>query len=509
MSSKGKANARRKPGQVPAKKLSPKPKAGAPPSIDPPVPPDSVLGRFLEIAEHCRSSFKHGATFKGVFRTVLAVLANSASRSTLTAALAEQTRSHSLGQNKSYKHFERSPWDQDDIFKEIFRLCLVMAKALGLPFVAVAIDDTMIRKTGKRIKEAAFMPDPLGPKWRYNLVWGIRFLHAAFMIPTSSEVRPWPVSVGFDLAPSVKKKRKKQVLTPEEEAQFKADKIRHALTTRANVMILRLRTWMNELGFGAMRLLMVGDGSFTNGTIIRNLPPGVDYIGRTRRTTKLVLPDDSPKQNKLYGRRLPTPEEVLKDNEAFPMQVAHIPFAGHVRAMEYKEIIGVLWPLGTKQVLLRLIVFRGLPRTSPSGLSDRAEPVYLLTTDLESSIEVLGGATASRWQIEVLHKDLKDGAGIGEPQCWNPHSVRRVHSTLVAGYSMLNLAIHQVHGSTRTEAYPPLEKWRSKQIRPSHRDKVTLLRNDIEHFRFWPKPTSAPALPQGWCLDPRRTFTRA
>ena len=84
-----------------------------------------------------------------------------------------------------------------------------------------------------------------------------------------------------------------------------------------------------------------------------------------------------------------------------------------------------------------------------------------------------------RWQIEVAHRELKDGFGIQDSQVRHEKSVPRHPGFEVAVYSMLHLAALKACGPRRTADYLPPPKWYAGGVRPSLLDIVQLLRKQI------------------------------
>lgn len=56
-------------------------------------------------------------------------------------------------------------------------------------WLVVGVDDTRVKKTGLKIAGVHYGRDPLGPKFRMNLHWGLRYLHAAVMVPLYRKAR--------------------------------------------------------------------------------------------------------------------------------------------------------------------------------------------------------------------------------------------------------------------------------------------------------------------------------
>ncbi|MBT9153339.1 MAG: hypothetical protein DDT35_01571 [Firmicutes bacterium] len=80
----------------------------------------------------------------------------------------------------SYRLFSRSPWAPNDLFPPVLNRCLVHSP-VGHPFV-VALDDTSIKKTSKRIPGVAYGRDPMSPPFNVNLRLGQRYIQASAIL---------------------------------------------------------------------------------------------------------------------------------------------------------------------------------------------------------------------------------------------------------------------------------------------------------------------------------------
>jgi hypothetical protein len=376
-------------------------------------------------------------------------------------------------------------------------------------FVAVSFDDTSLKKTSRVIKAARWLRDALSPPFHVNLKYGLRCLHAAITLPYYGQgYSGRAVSVGFELAPPVRKPGRKA--TAEQVAEYKRMSKLHNLSTQSVDLIARLRAELDGAGAAQRQMLAVVDGGYTNRTVLSRLPDRVDLIGRTRKDIALYRP--APEGGRrVYGERLPTPEEVRQGDDV-PYQQVTCHYGGQDRVVRYKEVTDVLWQTGGRRRLLRLLVVAPTPYWSGKRRRlNYRDPAYLLTTDRLSPVRDLLQAYLDRWQIEPLHRDLKTGLGLGQAQNWADESVARIHSALVAVYSMLILAAIDTFGPARTAAFPPLPAWRKlkKARRPSQHDLVTMLRNDCEVARQMqldqPRALPPPDAPP-WLLHSRETY---
>jgi hypothetical protein len=77
----------------------------------------------------------------------------------------------------------------------------------------VGLDDTGIKRSGKKIKSARWLRDPLSPPFRTNLMWGQRFLQASLLTPLyafDAESSPRGLPIRFQEVTPVRKPSKKR-----------------------------------------------------------------------------------------------------------------------------------------------------------------------------------------------------------------------------------------------------------------------------------------------------------
>lgn len=203
-----------------------------------------------------------------------------------------------------YRLLQRLP--VEPIFEHVRKEVLAAADA-SRPLV-VALDDSITRKTGRCIPGCGWRKDPLGPPFNINFVWGQRVLQFSAAIP-AADGSARLVPVDWHEAPLPKKPS------------------RHAdEATQAAYVEARKQANINEVAVGRMERLRaatarkihwVGDGRFTNRTVLRHLPENTALIGRVRKDTKLYAPcAPQPGKNgrpRRYGDTLPTPEELRVD----------------------------------------------------------------------------------------------------------------------------------------------------------------------------------------------------
>lgn len=358
----------------------------------------------------------------------------------------------------------------------LFRGVLSHVEALNGPqqTLTVALDDTILRKTGKQIPGAAYRKDPLGPPFNVNLVWAQRMMQFSAALPSpDGQVRMIPID--FVDASTPRKPRKNEsdeIWSAYRESMKQRNLNQIALDTLGGLQVQRQGR--------PLRVLV--DGSYTNARILRNLPEKSVLIGRIRKDAHLnALPDAQAEKGRprIYGKRLPTPEHIRQD-PSFPWQEVKAFAAGKSRTFHVKTIERVRWRKAGS-VDLRLLVIRPVPYLGPGGKRQYRQPAYLICTDPKLTVEEILQSYIWRWDIEVNHRDEKTLLGVGEAQVRNPLSAWSIPASAVAAYAMLHVAAVHAYGWTGKPNVIPPPRWRDpkKKRRASTLDLINELRREL------------------------------
>lgn len=337
----------------------------------------------------------------------------------------------------------------------------------GEPLVVI-MDDTLIRKRGRKIPGAGWKRDPLGPAFHANLVWSQRFLQISAALPDEHQpgaARAIPID--FIHAPCPAKPKKKD--PPEVWAEYRRQQAESKVSAVASNHLHQLRQQIAE-----KTIICSVDGGFTNQTVFRNPPDDTILIGRIRKDARLFRPPDAGEQSgrgrkRFYGQPLPTPEEIRKDNSISWQQVQAYA-SGRTHQFDVKHLPAVRWK-GTGDRSAQALIIRPLayrPRKGARLLY--RNPVYLICTDPHLSVEKILQSYLWRWEIELNFRDEKTVFGVGQAQVRNDEAVEMAPALGVAAYSYLLLA-----GTAVEDGYLPLPKWRNSE--PPQRTTTQMMQN--------------------------------
>jgi hypothetical protein len=417
-----------------------------------------MIAAFDALWEQTRPAFAQERTWRRARTLALSALVGLGRR-TVTGMLSASAQ-QGADWSATYRLFERERFDTGALFAPARRgVCSHLGE--NDPLV-VLLDDTLVRKRGRRVHGAAWKRDPLGPPFCNNFVWGQRFLQLSAALPEGNGPRR-ARGIPIDLAhcPLPKKPRKKAPLA-EWEGYWRLQKTMKVSAVGA-ARLKELRAQVDADPGGEKRPLIVAvDGTFTNKTVFRNLPQNTVVVGRIRKDSRLFLPPPPsggpPRRGRRrwYGEALPTPEQIRQDS-TLPWITVPAWGSGQVHRFEVKTLAPVRW-LGSGDRDVRLVAIRPLAYRPRKGAPlHYRNPVYLVCTDPQLPLGQLLQSFLWRWEIEQNFRDEKTVLGMGEAQVRTKAAVETVPCFVVAAYAFLLLAAAKA-GQGRIGLPPP--KWR-------------------------------------------------
>jgi hypothetical protein len=416
-----------------------------------------MIEEFERLFDQTRPAFAQDRTFMRARTLAMSALVGLGRRtiSGMLCASAQQFTDWSA----AYRLFEQERFDRSVLFDPARRA--VVERLDPKEPLVVMMDDTLMRKRGRKVHGAGWRRDPLGPPFCSNFVWGQRFLQISAALPEDGAIgRARGVPIDLVHAPSSPKPRKKASVKDWDDyrQQQRATKVSAVGAQR----LKELRCTLDAGPQGAERHLICSvDGGFTNRTVFRDLPENTVLIGRIRKDARLFLPPVAPDQprrgrRRWFGAPLPTPEQIRQD-DSIPWTTVQAFGAGRRHDFEVKTLSAVRW-LGTGVRDVRLLVVRPLayrPRKGAKLLY--RDPVYLLCTDPQLPLDRLLQAYLWRWEIELNFREEKTLLGVGEAQVRKAAAVEAVPALITAAYAFLLLAGSAAAGDSQIL---PVPKWR-------------------------------------------------
>ena len=244
-----------------------------------------------------------------------------------------------------------------------------------------------------------------------------------------------------------------------------------------------LRNNLDKSGVSGRSLIVSVDGSYTNETVLKNLPDNTTLIGRIRKDCRLnEIPGAKGKKagrKRVYGEQLPSPEQIRQSPD-YTWRNVEAWAAGKKHQFKIKLIQGVRWRKAGKQNLQMIVIAPlGYRLTKKSRMLYR-QPAYLICTDPKLDIKELLQAYLWRWEIEVNFRDEKTLVGCGQAQVRNEYAVEKLPAFIVAIYAMVLLAANQVKINQNETPLPKAKWYRTKtNHRRTTGDMLNTIRSQI------------------------------
>jgi hypothetical protein len=224
------------------------------------------------------------------------------------------------------------------------------------------------------------------------------------------------------------------------------------------------REQLDKAGRTGQCLLSLNDGTYDTLEFWGELPPRTIGVVRTARNRCLYsLPEAGAHGNCKYGQKAPAPHLWLKQRKGFSYQDVLV--RGRCRRMRYR-VEGPFLRDGLPDVPLFLIVIGGGKRPKGSRRKNYKPCFFLVSAVLMDDAWVLPLPIADllawlwqRWELEVAHRQMKSGLGLGEKQCWNDQATVATVQWSVWVYSLMMFSGFRAWGNDCGAKPPGL--WRA------------------------------------------------
>jgi hypothetical protein len=437
----------------------------------------SLLQELETLIDACAPAFACRRSFHRARRHWLAQLAGFG-RHTISALLRTQNR-HQQDWSADYRLYSQDRFADQGVFHHV-RHVVEQTLEPHAPLV-VAMDDSLLRKTGRKIEGVRWQRDPLSPPFHVNFVRGLRVLQISAALPQGGgAARLVPIDFQHAVLPA-KPSRK---ATPEELELYQQVRAQKNLNRVGAQRVERLRQEMDRGGAGGRRLVVAVDGRFTNRTFLQTIPQRTAIIGRIRKDAVVhELPSSQPGvgRRRKYGKLVETPEQLLKD-ERLPFETVRAYAAGREHAFQIKRLGPVVVRLDRAARPVQILVIKPLGyRLKKGGKLLYRQPAYLICTDPELALEELLQDFLWRWDIEVNFREEKTLLGVGQAQVRTAASNQNAPALAVSGYALLLLASLKAHGRHGAPDRVPAAKWyrRKATERATTSELINQLRREL------------------------------
>lgn len=410
--------------------------------VAPSLPP--LLAALWSLLAAHRPAFRQERPFQRMLALTFAHLFAFA-RHTVTQALL------ALGVTDSdwsawYRLFSIPRLSYDTLTRCFLRETLVHLPVTA-PYVTV-VDGVQIPRHSRTMPGTAWLKHPETPPFKPGPHRAQRFLHLATLLPVE---QGYSRALPLRFVPAFPPKAVPAPTPPCREWEA-------ALAEMAWV-----RSELDAAGRQEQPLVVVGDGSYDTAPVWATLPARVTLIARCARNRALfALPTPEKRRGapRKYGERSRTPPEWLTERTGW--QRVTLPVRGREIVLRYR----VEGPFVVKQASTQPLFLLVVPGVHGQGRR-RRDPAFWLVSAVQREGQwvlphpaaTLLGWAWQRWEVEVAHREMKSGFGVGEMQCWGQVSTVVSVQWQVWLYAVLVLAGYRAWGLTRGSLRPAGRWW--------------------------------------------------
>jgi hypothetical protein len=362
-----------------------------------------------------------------------------------------------------HRLFSDSPWSIDRVGLAVFDLVTVGAKTVFL-----AGDDTLLARTGLKVFGTGMHRDPVLSSRSHTVTrWGHCWVVLCVVlesrhVPGRTFALPVMCRLYLNKAAAAKWKRtyfKKTELMLDMLAKLERHMQRHAAG--------------GGTGGRGKHLHFLGDSAFTAPAVLAQMPRSIAVTGRVGANVRIHEAPPTKRhpgqrgRTPKRGRRLPTPEEML---QAKGLRRAKLKvYDGSTYQVRIAEQMGRFYKAPDRDVKVVAVEHQSGGRGTEVFYTTETHDAEGQPTTAETVLTNY----SRRWPIEVTFRNVKQHAGIDQPQNRTTKAARRTAPTIFLLYSL----VLWWHEKVREEPAPVLRDWSNKSG-PSFAEMLAALRLD-------------------------------
>lgn len=332
------------------------------------------------------------------------------------------------------------------------------------------MDSTSVPRTSQRMEGSSWLKCPRNPPWKVGIHRAQRFLNVSWLAPLE---QGYSRAIPLRFVPCFPEKAVRQAHEAQIEPQTGAAALK----------------WVREAvdeHDPRLPVLCLVDGSYDRPAFWTGLPPNTTALVRTAKNRKLMyLPPlySGRGRRRKYGERAPAPQDYLSRPDGW--QTLTIAVRGQRRRM-VARVEGPFLRQTMADTPLMLLCVRGQTWQRADGKHHRDPVFYLVNAvpgdegqwQLPLPLETLLAWAWQRWELEVVHREVKSGFGLGDKQCFHPHAAVASVQWSAWVYSLLMLATYrhkgaaaQVKRATAWQRHP--RRWTLQTVLDDFRRELT------------------------------------
>jgi len=392
-----------------------------------------LLAELMILMGKCESAYRQKRVFNRVLALVMAELfafgRHTITQLLLTLGLAEEDWS------AWYRVFSHGRFDEEATAEIMVREMLAEVDE-SEPFV-VGADGFQVPRCSQKMPGTGWMRGLTTARFRPGIQRGQRFVEGSWLTPIVN---------GYSRAIPIR------CLSAFTEKAVASQEGPRTEVTAGLDFLQWTRQQMDKAGREKQMLLTLNDGRFDTIQFWRELPQRTIAVVRTAKNRCLYeLPAAAAHGNCKYGQKAPNPGSWLQKRKGFIYQTVMV--RGRTRRMRYR-VEGPYVRDELPGIPLFLIVIGGGKRP-PGSRRQNYQPCFFLVSAVSINgvwslplplVDLLAWLW-QRWELEVAHRQMKSGLGLGEKQCWHDRATVSTVQWSAWVYALLMLSGFRAWGN--------------------------------------------------------------
>lgn len=320
------------------------------------------------------------------------------------------------------------------------------------PYVAV-VDGTQVPRSSRTMPGTSWLHAPRTPAFKRGIHRAQRYLHLAHLLPVE---QGYSRAIPLRWDPAFPEKAVPGAATPCKEWAAGLEALHW------------LRAELDAAGRVDQRLLVLGDGAYSNHHVWAGLPERTTLLSRCARNRALYALPEPPTgrgRPRRYGRRARPPHGWFAEQRGWSRTTVAV--RGRQIPLTYR-VEGPYLVRGAPDQPLFLLVVHGVRgRREARRHRRQREPQFFLVSAvaedgrwrLPFAAPFLLAWAWQRWEVEVAHREVKSGWGLGEQQCWSRTGTVRSVQWQAWAYGVLVLTGYRTWGLCGHPTGPPGRWW--------------------------------------------------
>lgn len=372
--------------------------------------------------------------------------------------------------SKYHRVFNQAQWSGLALSKILLGL-LIRCLPKSWP-ILVAVDETLERRRGKKIKAKGMYRDAVRSS-QSNVVtcMGLKWEVMTLIVPLPWSKRPWALPF-------------LSVLAPSKQANEKAGKRHKTSIDWTCQMVKFVARWLNRASW-----ILVGDGAYACTDLAHTcINTGVTLISRLRQDAQLFeFPEFKPKKlgrPPIKGKRISL--KALLDDPEQTWQSSKIDwYAGKSKIVEYSTFVCLWYQAAKTPVPMRIVLVK-----TPDG-KQVAETFFSTDTALTATQIIF--YFVCRWNIETTFEETRAHLGIETQRQWSDKAIQRCTPLLLGLYSIVTLIALKMN-ETKQLVEQEITTWYDKQGELTFSDILVTVRRSIWKQRYFSNSANNPEL---------------